>query len=199
MENLKETEALERRIDKILQDREAETAAILEKIKEESEAIEKAQKEMEAATVAGDAKAYSKAKAKRAEAADAKEMHETRLDTLTNRPLISKDEYERASNEIREAVATLENQKRDQLAELSEKMNVIAQEMREVTDKANAALRRLQHNVYRDADIPRGKNGELIVTWVNANSVKDTSGTYSWGRSGVEHYQYRLHRGLETR
>ncbi len=84
-----------RRIESILADREKELIALDEQISVDAEAIAAANAAMEKATGAGNLKEYQQAKADRANALDAKEMHEARRDALRNKPLISSADYEK--------------------------------------------------------------------------------------------------------
>lgn len=194
MEKLKATEALERRIDKILQDRADAIKKLEDLTKAEAETARQAQAAMDAATAAEDAKGYSKAKQTKIEADDAKEMYELRLDNLRTGQLMTKAEYDQAVKEIEDEMASVEQRKRDQLADLSGKMNDLAQELEDATKRANAALRRLQHEVYLDKDRSIGPNGQTLFLDYEAKSVKDTTATIKWGRAAAE--EQRMQKAL---
>ena len=162
MATLKAVTTVESNVKKILSDGVTETADLAEQVEKGSAAIAAANKAMEAATTAGDVKAYQKAKADRRDAADAKEMHEARLNALNNKPLISKADYEKAVADIYAEIAALDDQIKQRLAKLSDQMEAEALELQEAINKANEVLRRLQHEVYRDADRSRSAKGVMM-------------------------------------
>ena len=199
MINLKAVKAAESTVKKILSDRVTEIADLTEQIEQEAAAIAKANEAMEAATTAGNVKAYQNAKADRRDAADAKEMHEARLEALNNKPLISKIDYERAVADIYTEIAALDDQKKQRIAKLSEEMEAEALELQEAINKANEVLHRLQHEVYRDADRSRSqKTGELVNISHEEKKV-DKFNTVIWGKAGVTHYQYEAYTGRKVK
>lgn len=199
MTNLKAVKAVESNVKKILSDRVTEIADLTEQIEQETAAIAKANEAMEAATTAGNVKAYQNAKADRRDAADAKEMHEARLEALNNKPLISKIDYERAVADIYTEIAALDDQKKQRIAKLSEEMEAEALELQEAINKANEVLHRLQHEVYRDADRSRShKTGELINISGEEKKVEKLD-TVFWGKAGVTHYQYEAYTGRKVK
>lgn len=199
MSNLKAVKAAESTVKKILSDRVTEIADLTEQIEQESAAIAKANEAMEAATTAGNVKAYQNAKADRRDAADAKEMHEARLEALNNKPLISKIDYERAVADIYTEIAALDDQKKQRIAKLSEEMEAEALELQEAINKANEVLHRLQHEVYRDADRSRSqKTGELVNISHEEKKVEKLD-TVFWGKAGVTHYQYEAYTGRKVK
>lgn len=199
MTNLKAVKAAESTVKKILSDRVTEIADLTEQIEQEVAAIAKANEAMEAATTAGNVKAYQNAKADRRDAADAKEMHEARLEALNNKPLISKIDYERAVADIYTEIAALDDQKKQRIAKLSEEMEAEALELQEAINKANEVLHRLQHEVYRDADRSHShKTGELMNISGEEKKVEKLD-TVFWGKAGVTHYQYEAYTGRKVK
>lgn len=198
MTTLKAVNAVEKTVKKILSDRVTETADLTEQVKKEAAAIAKFSEAMEAATTAGDVKAYQRAKADRRDAADAKEMYEARLNALNNKPLISKADYEKAVADIYAEIAALEDQKKQQLAKLSDQMETEALELQEATEKANAVLRRLQKEVYRDADRSRNAKGD-IMTLSHEDKAVNKWATISWGKVGVTSHQYAEYTGRKVK
>ena len=188
MGTLRATIEIENRINKILSDRENELAELEEKIQEDQKAIGHASLAMEEATAAGDLKAYQAAKSKRTDAEDAKEMHMNRLDALKNKPLISRREYEKAVSDITLEVAALDDETKQALARLSEQMADHAEELRENTIHADEVLRRLQHDVYRDAD--RTRHNGVILELDAENKYIRRTGTIEWGKCGISHGVY---------
>ena len=197
MTTLKAVNAVESTVKKILSDRVTETADLAEQVEKETASIAAANKAMEAATTAGDVKAYQKAKADRRDAADAKEMHESRLEALNNKPLISKADYEKAVADIYAEIAALDDQKRQRLAKLSDEMEAEALDLQEAINKANEVLHRLQHEVYRDADRSRNAKGEIMIL-VHEEKKVEKWNTVNWGKAGVTHYQYTEYTGRKV-
>lgn len=175
----------------ILAKREAELNTLAEQIDRETAAIVKAREDMEAATAAGDVKAYQLAKNARRDAEDAKEMYESRINTLNEKPLISQSEYEKTVANIYAEIAALDGKTKEKLASLSDQMNDEAEKLKQVQEEANKVLRQLQHDLYRDAD-RTGPRGILLADKLKAVDKWDT---INWGKAGVTHYQYSQYTG----
>lgn len=189
MTTLKAVTAAAETVERILSNRERETADLTEQIKEAAEAIAEFNKAMEEAIVSGDTQAYQAAKAQRRDAEDVKEMLEARLNALDHKALISRTDYEKAVTAIYEEIEALDDQKKQKLVTLSDQMAAEAMELEEATSKANEVLGRLQHEVYRDADRRRTPNGEVIMISSEEKAV-DKWPTIAWGRLGVTSQQY---------
>lgn len=193
MKELKAITATENRIEEILSGRAAELEALAKQIEQESADIETVNQEMETATAAGDVEGYRKAKAKRAAVMDGKEMHESRLNALRNKPLITKEEYDKTVSDVFAEYATLDDLTREKLYKLSNEMNAAAEELRKAQIRANEALRRLQDDIYRGADRSiNEKTGELLRLPTEDKRI-DKWNTINWGQSGVSHYQYKIY------
>lgn len=193
MKELKAITATENRIEEILSGRAAELEALAKQIEQESADIETINREMETATAAGDVEGYRKAKAKRAAVMDGKEMHESRLNALRNKPLITKEEYDKTVSDVFAEYATLDDLTREKLYKLSNEMNAAAEELRKAQIRANEALRRLQDDIYRGADRSiNTKTGELLRLPTEDKRI-DKWNTINWGQSGVSHYQYKIY------
>ncbi len=175
----------------ILAKREAELNTLAEQIDRETAAIVKAKEDMEAATAAGDLKAYQLAKNARRDAEDAKEMHEARINNLNDKPLISQSEYEKTVANIYAEIAALDGKTKENLASLSDQMNDEAEKLKQAQEEANKVLRQLQHDLYRDAD-RKGPGGHLLADKLKA---VDKWETINWGKAGVTHYQYSQYTG----
>lgn len=187
-----EVEAL---VKKTLESAVAETEKLHKLLADEAADIKKANDEMDAATAKGDLKAYQKAKAARQNAADAKEMHETRLETLKGKALISKAEYEQAIASIYTEITALEDTVKQKLAELSNQMNQEALKLEKATKKANSVLQRLQAEVYRNQDRRRNrKDGNIMYLPMETKAI-DKWSTIHWGKKGVEAPQYKEYTG----
>lgn len=187
------------RINQILKDRVEETADRETKVAEAKKAAAEAEKRMDEATTAGDTKAYQKAKWERRDAMDALEMHEKRLEALNNKPLISKNEYEKAVADIYAEIVAKDDQTKKTLCKLSDEMEAVALDLANAQEEANSVLHRLQHEIYRDADRSRNpKTGEVITYLSHEDKKVDKWDTVSWGKAGVSHYQYELYTGRKA-
>lgn len=197
MTTLKAVTTVENLVNKILSDRVTETAELTEKVKQGAAAVAAANEAMAAATVAGDVKAYQKAKADRRNAADAKEMYDARLNALNDKPLISRVDYEKAVADIYGEIAALDDQKKQRLAKLSEEMEAEALDLQEATTKANEVLNRLQNEIYKNADRSRSSTGEMMMFSFEDRKVEKWD-TINWGKAGVKHYQYAKYTGRKV-
>ena len=189
MKKLNATIEIENMITKTLADAAAEKKAITDMLKDESAAVDKATEEMNAATIAGDVKAYQKAKAARQNAADAKEMHEARLTILAEKALITPEEYETAVNRIYAENAALEDEAKQAIIGYSEKMNTVAISLEDAMTHANNVLRRLQSEIYRDQDRRRDSAGEIVRIPTETKEVNNWN-IINWGKRGVKSAQY---------
>ena len=196
MAQLKAVPAAESMIKSILDNRVKEKEELEAQIKTDEAAIAAAAKAMEDATAAGNVKAYQQAKRDRQDASDAKEMHESRLDTLNNKTLISAVDYEKTVENIFTEIASLDKQTKEKLCKLSEEMYSSALELQTAINQANDVLHSLQHDIYRDADRQRSANGTLY-----ANDEKQVKkwGTVSWGKACFEHFQYQEYTGKKIK
>ena len=190
MNTLKAVTATETMANNILSDRAKETAYLASQIEKEGASIAAANAAMESATKAGNSQAYHKAKTERAAAADAKEMHEARLSALNNKPLISREAYEKAVSDVFEEIAAIDDLAKRRLAELSEQMEAEAVALAKAINKADEVLHRLQHDVYRDADRAHNlKTGEVLMLPTQEKKIKNWD-TVNWGKAGVTQGQY---------
>ena len=192
MEKLKVVTELENRIDWILSDRKAELEQLDEKIQAAETAISTADAQMQKATVSGDLDEYRQAKAERQTALDMCEMSESRRVALETKPLITEAEYRRTLADVRAELAAENDAAKQKLTALSDQMNGIAEELHDKLNRANDALARLQHDVYRDADRSRNsKTGEILpIEHERAQDPQAFYGTVKWGRVGVENPGY---------
>lgn len=185
MKKLKAVFEVENLVNKTLANAAAETKKLEASLKQERAEIDKANGEMDAATAAGDLKAYQAAKAARRNAADAKEMHEARLEILNGKALISKEQYEGAVNSIFAEIDALEEEVKQALTDYSIKMDQEAGKLQEAMESANKILIRLQSEVYRDQDRRRGPSGEIVRLPIETKQV-DKWGTIHWGRRALQ-------------
>lgn len=182
-------------VSRILADREKETEEITGKVKDAQKAVDAAKYALETAITSGDLKTYQAAKAQLREAEDAREMYEARLEALHNKPLITKERYEKAVAAIYSEVAAADDQTKQALVKLSDQMNTLASTLETMLNDANSVLHVLQHDIYRDADMMRNANGEVYGRRKEIDKWK----TVSWGKAGVNHDQYSEYTGRKVK
>lgn len=190
----KAIKAVNEKINQILNDRDKEISALAEQVKSESNTIKAAEGEMTAATIAGDVKAYQKAKAKRTNACDAKEMHEKRVEMLNKKPLITETEYNLMVSDVASEMSELDNNAKEKLAELSNEMNAIGLELKEAQEDANEVLKKLKVRVFDNATPADIRSGKYSVNRAKPRTV-DKWETIWWATSGVNTDGYKKHTG----
>lgn len=198
MMHLKAVEAAEELTDQILSNRDTELKQLGEFIAAEKDSIAAANAAMATATAAGDLPGYQKAKADRQNAADAVEMHESRLEALNTRPLIDREQYDRAVAAIYAEIAAADDQTKQQLTKLSDTMYSAALDLQTAINRANHALHRLQSDLYRDADKSKSpKTGEPLGLAHEEKAIRNFS-TVLWGKVGVRAGQYESYCGRKV-
>lgn len=135
------------------------------KIEAAQTALDKAEADKTAALRAGNDAAYNEAR----EAIDKAEASliaaTTRMSILKNGPLIGVDEYESTVSGILDEMTQLNNADKREAVKLCEKLLTIANRNLSMIEEGDKLLHKLQYDVYRAADIPRDKSGEIILDW----------------------------------
>lgn len=167
-------------IAKLLTDKETEITKLTGLIKKQDATIKDLNEKMGYASVTGDTKAYLDAKEERIIQESIREMYTSRLDALKDKPLIADDDYNENVADIFKEIEDLNEKSRKKIAELSEQMNEEADKLLKSINDANAVFHDLQFVVCRDSSAPKKYTNMATVIW---------------GRTGVEHYQYRLFKG----
>lgn len=194
---LKKITEIEAYIDYALQAKEDNLAVYSKQIREAEERINALTLEMEDAVKSGNDKAYIKAKKDRDEAQTLKGLCKARLERAVSQPLIEKAEYEAKVKVIYEEMDEVDAGIREKLAKLAEEMSGLADELAEAQSKANEALHRLQHDVYKDADRTRNKEGEIIPIQAETKNVNHYD-TIMWGKEAIRHHQYGVTTGIKV-
>lgn len=194
---LKKVTEVEAYIDFILQEKEGTLTSFGKQIREAEDKINELTATMEDAVKSGNDKAYIKAKKDRDEAQTLKGLCKARLERAVSQPLIDKAEYEAKVKDICDELDEVNAGIREKLATLAEEMSGLADELAEAQSKANEALHRLQHEVYKDADRTRNKEGEIIPIQAETKSV-NYNGTFVWGKEAIRHYQYEVTTGIKV-
>ena len=158
---MKSVEKLNKKIKEILTAREKELTDSRNELTEAKVHLDDAEKEVIEKTKAGSKEEYINAKAEYDKAKAVVKMLEQRVSDIESRALISEDDYlsevEKIKDECRKLV---ESDKGIVIPLLREIWDVYKREGKELDD-ANAVLRSLQHDIYRDEDC-KNKNGDIL-------------------------------------
>jgi hypothetical protein len=189
--NTTAVEAVENTVNQILESNEKTISQLREEIEKEEAKIASASSAKETAKNNGDISGYRKANAEILEATDAKMIYEEMYNKLDGKPLISEAEYKKMVSDIESEIYALEEETRKELAQYSELMEEKALYLQERQAKANTVLKRLQGDVFKDADRWRDANGRIGYL-PHENKEVNAWETVGWGKAGVDHYQYKL-------
>lgn len=159
---LKSIEQTESRIKELLEERRKEITEREAQLEESRKALTVAEKNIDAAIDSGDTKAYQKAKAEKAEAEDAIELREKRLDLLKKQPLINQAEYDKRCQAIISDLDEMTSRQQKEAVKIVEGLKAIYEEANEEIGQGNEVLARWQHEVYRDADRSTNVNGQML-------------------------------------
>lgn len=159
---MKSIDILIDRINKVLADRSKDIEERENQLREAQTASEQASEMLSSAIDTGDTNVYGKAKADKAKAEDAIELYTKRLARLKESPLITKEEYEKYSQNVHAELAEMTARHKREVVEIIDKLITIREEERIQFEKGNDALKRWQHEVYRDADKIRNDMGKII-------------------------------------
>lgn len=187
MMELKQVKAAEAKAKKILNDRETEINDITKQISDAEVAMVTAKKEMELATNKSDLIAYKKSKQQYSDAQISTEMYSKRLDALENKPLISKDDYDKLIDSIFDEMDEALDETEAQFIKLFSSAHEISKELMSAGEKANEIIKMIQSNVYKDADRLRAANGTIVDRQKEFSKHYDTC---RWGDTGYKYYKY---------
>lgn len=155
----------DKQLDGILDGIQSQIEECNAKIEAAQTALDKAEADKTAALRAGNDAAYNEAR----EAIDKAEASlisaTTRMSILKNGPLIGADEYESTVSGILDEMTQLNNADKREAVKLCEKLLTIANRNLSMIEEGDRLLHKLQYDVYRAADIPRDKSGEIILDW----------------------------------
>ena len=155
----------DKQLDGILDGIQSQIEECNAKIEAAQTALDKAEADKTAALRAGNDAAYNEAR----EAIDKAEASliaaTTRMSILKNGPLIGVDEYESTVSGILDEMTQLNNADKREAVKLCEKLLTIANRNLSMIEEGDKLLHKLQYDVYRAADIPRDKSGEIILDW----------------------------------
>lgn len=164
---MKSIDVLIDRINKVLAERRKDIEERENQLREAETASAQASELLSSAIDTGDTKVYGEAKRKKAQAEDDIELYTKRLARLKESPLITKEEYEKYSQNVHAELAEMTARHRREVVEIIDKLIAIREEERIQFEKGNDALKRWQHEVYHDADRLRYDNGKVMPGNVN--------------------------------
>lgn len=123
---------------------------------------EKAEKQAEKALSNGNVDEYQKTH-KAIEKADATIfVHSSLLNKLKEEPMISQAEYESMVSDVMAEIAKNVDEYKAEIVALVDKMADIRDAESEVLNRGNTLLKKLQHDLYRDADRTRDQAGRMM-------------------------------------
>ena len=155
----------DKQLDGILDGIQSQIEECNAKIEAAQTALDKAEADKTAALRAGNDAAYNEARAAIGKAEASLIAATTRMSILKNGPLIGVDEYEGTVSGILDEMTQLNNADKREAVKLCEKLLTIANRNLSMIEEGDRLLHKLQYDVYRAADIPRDKDGELILDW----------------------------------
>ena len=190
---MKAYEKLKDKVEKLIEDFNAELNARIEDIDKANAQISGAENKMSVATVAGDPLAYSKAKQDKQRAEDAREMYQARVKQLKgDKPLVSREEYDADSREVKEELSQMCLEDKRKVVALCKQIEEIVKRNNKTIEDANEVLIRYQRDVFHDWDRKeKNSKGDYFVRPMAENKFEDFALVWLWDRiSNYETYKY---------
>lgn len=121
---------------------------------------------------------YHKAQEAARKAKDVLSMYEKRLSILKEEPMITQSEYESKVSDVMAELAKTVSDHKEKVVALVDQIAAIADEDAEIIKRGNTILKKLQHDLYRDQDCTRIRNGnkEIDSSQVKKFGDQDVSG-----------------------
>ena len=116
---------------------------------------------------------YHKAQEAARKSADLLGMYEKRLSILKEEPMITDAEYDNAVAEVESELNRIVSDHKQKVISLIDQIVAIADEDEEVIKRGNDILKKLQHDVYRDKDCTRIRNGHKEIDRTNLKRFTD--------------------------
>ena len=190
---MKAYEKLKDKVEKLINDFNAELDARFRDIEKANAQISGAENKMSVATVAGDPLAYSKAKQDKQRAEDALEMYQARVKQLKgDKPLVSREEYDADSREVKEELSQMCLEDKRKVVALCKQIEEIVKRNNKTIEDANEVLIRYQRDVFHDWDRKeKNSKGDYFVRPMAENKFEDFALVWLWDRiSNYETYKY---------
>lgn len=123
---------------------------------------EKAEKKAEKALRDGDVDAYQKAQDAIKKADATITVHGNLLQRLKEEPILPREEYESKVADVLAELERIVSKDREKVVSLIDQIADIAEKEDVTIKRGNAILKKLQHDLYRDADRTRDKTGHVM-------------------------------------
>ncbi|QGH02922.1 hypothetical protein [Streptococcus dysgalactiae] len=174
METLKEINA---HLDKLI----AEDIKVITNAENElqkvNERIQKAKDQMASAEESMNEKEYVKAKSDLATATNAKEMYIKRVDKVSNKPLITVDEYKKLNSKLQALEDGRQEEFKSKVKKLMNQIEEVCSEARESINETNEVMEKLANDVLKPTGLDQNK--------------KELFGVYSyWDRKNGAEIRY---------
>lgn len=178
MEN-KVFEKTEQFIEDALQKNAAAIEEIMKNIESAQAAKAKAEQDAETAFNKADAKSHRKAKMNAKAAAEDITTYNEILNRRNESPIISNTQYESAVSDVLAEMARMVAEDKEKVIALADQIAQIADREKEFVATGNALLKKLQHDLYRDADCTRtDSSGHKQHDSYREKRFKDTNVVY---------------------
>ena len=189
---MKAYEKLKDKVEKLIEDFNAELNARHKDIEKANAQISGAENKMSVATVAGDPLAYSKAKQDKQRAEDAREMYQARVKQLQgDKPLVSREVYDADSREVKEELSQMCLEDKRKVVALCKQIEEIVKRNKQTIANANEVLIRYQRDVFHNWDRKeKSSKGDYYVRPMAENKFEDFSLVWLWDRIS-DYKQYK--------
>lgn len=190
--------AASEKIEKILADRETSEKNVAEALKADAAALQKAESDMRQAVTGNNLEAYQKAKRALQNAKDSQELHGAWAKSVKEQPGITEAEYKDMVSAIYAELDALANETLQKAVKIADEMAAAGDALAEAQEQANAVLRRLQHDVYKDADRTHSKKtGEPLFISSEDKAVNKWE-VLNFTRAAKEHFMYEAYMKQKT-
>ena len=183
-------EDINKRCDEVLTKRSAVVAEAQKRVDDINAIAENIRVKVEESKMNGDADGFVKASADLKETMDKQNVLKEWNQNLINEPLISEEEYLELIKEVTEEGLKLADECSAELLKIAESTYEKSKELKDYINKTNAALYKLQHEVFRDKDKPL-INGERVQN-INVRKCPDEVVEVSlWASVLAKNYMFK--------
>ena len=173
----------------ILTGRENVEQHIKEVMAADEAARQQAEEDVRKAVATSDLDAYQKAKKELQTAKDSKELHTAWAESIRSTPAITSEEYDSLVSAIYAELDALEDATMQKAVKLADDMAALGEQLKAAQNEANTVLEKLQHDVYKDADRRRNKEGKVLGVAMDAKIITKWD-TINYAVSPTQHYWY---------
>jgi len=187
-------EEVQKRVKEITEARQEELRTAEERRMKYEEKEAELSEQLTMSLASDNPKQFSKLRSERDDMKTAALACDQLIREIQNKAPIESGEYSRLCKQIRDDLNERTEKYIRDISKASEAMAAIAGEYEEYTNEVNDLLYKIQHDLYRDADMLKGKGGVVIESFNNrktaASFVRDVAGLIEWGYAGVRNYLY---------